>query len=321
MTKEPILEPNPDRFCIFPIKHKDLWDLYKTAEAAFWTAEELDFTDDKFEELNENEQHFIKHVLAFFANSDGIVNENIAVNFINAVQYPEARSFYGFQVMMENIHGEVYSLLIDAYVKNEEEKQRLFHATQNYPAIKKKADWALKWIENGTFVEQLVAFAAVEGIYFSGSFCAIFWLKEQGKMRGLTSSNELISRDEGLHASFATHLYKNHITNKLEPQKLRQILLEALEIEKEFILEALPVSLLGMNANLMGAYLEYVTDQLLSDFGLTKEFNAVQPFDFMASISLSSKTNFFESRPTEYAKAGVKHQQQDKGKINFEEDF
>lgn len=320
---EQILVENPDRFCIFPIKHKSIWDMYKQAEASFWTAEELDFADDKFNELNPNEQHFVKHVLAFFANSDGIVNENIATNFLNAVQYPEARCFYGFQIMMENIHGEVYSLLIDTYVKNSEEKDKLFHATMNFPAIKEKADWATKWIKNGSFVEQLIAFAAVEGIYFSGSFCAIFWLKEQGKMKGLCKSNELISRDEGLHCDFATHLYKNYIENKVSPERIKEILLSALEIEKKFILEALPVSLLGMNDKLMSQYLEYVTDQLLVDFGVSKHFNVAQPFKFMSKISLEGKNNFFESRTTEYGKLGVKTKGDDKegNKISLNEDF
>jgi ribonucleoside-diphosphate reductase beta chain len=319
ISTEPILIENPNRFCIFPIEHKDLWQLYKTAEASFWTAEELDFADDKFDELNENEQYFIKHVLGFFANSDGIVNENIGINFLNAVQYPEARLFYGFQIMIEGIHGEVYSLLIDSYIKNEEEKQKLFRATQNFPAIKKKADWALKWITNGTFVEQLIAFAVVEGVYFSGSFCAIYWLKEQGKMRGLCSANELISRDEGMHCSYATYLYKNHIVNKLEASVVKDIILEALEIEKEFILEALPVSLLGMNSTLMSQYLEYVADQLLVDLGLPKYFNSTQPFEFMTNIALTTKSNFFEMRVNEYAKAGVKTQEVKK--ISFDEKF
>ena len=311
---EKILQDNPGRFVLFPIEHNDLWKLYKQQEACFWTAEEIDLGQDISDwenKLNADEQHFIKHVLAFFAASDGIVNENIALNFVNAVQYTEAKFFYGFQIMMENIHSETYSLLIDSYIKDKEEQNKLFKAVENIPAIKKKADWAIKYIEKGTFVERLIAFAAVEGIFFSGSFCSIFWLKKRGLMPGLTFSNELISRDEGMHCDYACHLFNNHIENKLSEKKIKDIICGALEIEKEFILEALPVRLNGMNSDLMEQYLEFVTDRLLMALGCSKQYNSENPFDFMQNIALQGKTNFFEKRVAEYQKAGVNNGAED----------
>mgnify|MGYP000515645367 FL=1 len=306
---EPILIENPHRFVVFPIQHHDLWDFYKKTEASFWTAEEIDLAADLTDwrtKLNDDERYFIKNVLAFFAASDGIVNENLAENFVKEVQYPEAKFFYGFQIMMENIHSETYSLLIDTYITDEEEKTKLFNAIDTIDAVKKKANWALKWIKSESFAERLIAFAAVEGIFFSGSFCSIFWLKKRGLMPGLSFSNELISRDEGMHTDFAVHLHNNHIVNKVSEEKIREILLSALEIEKEFITESLPVRLIGMNADLMKQYLEFVTDRLLLDLGCSKEFNAQNPFDFMTNIALKGKTNFFEKRVGEYQKAGVK---------------
>jgi ribonucleoside-diphosphate reductase beta chain len=305
---EKILVDNPGRFVLFPIEHHDLWKLYKQQEACFWTAEEIDLQQDKYDwenKLNADEQHFVKHVLAFFAASDGIVNENIAMNFVNAVQYTEAKMFYGFQIMMENIHSETYSLLIDSYIKDKEEQNKLFNAIDTIPAIKRKAEWALRYIDKGTFVERLIAFAAVEGIFFSGSFCSIFWLKKRGLMPGLTFSNELISRDEGMHCDFACHLFNHHIQNKLSQQEIKDIVCGALEIEKEFILEALPVRLIGMNSDLMSQYLEFVTDRLLVALGVPKVYNVENPFDFMQNIALQGKTNFFEKRVAEYQKAGV----------------
>ena len=305
---EKILKENPGRFVLFPIEHHDIWKLYKQQEACFWTAEEIDLAQDIYDwenKLNEDEQHFVKNVLAFFAASDGIVNENIAMNFVNAVQYTEAKMFYGFQIMMENIHSETYSLLIDTYIKDKQEQGRLFNAIDTIPAVKKKAEWALKYIEKGTFVERLIAFAAVEGILFSGSFCSIFWLKKRGLMPGLTFSNELISRDEGMHCDFACHLFNHHIENKLSEKRIKDIICGALEIEKEFILEALPVKLIGMNSDLMSQYLEFVTDRLLMSLNCSKVYNVENPFDFMQNIALQGKTNFFEKRVAEYQKAGV----------------
>jgi ribonucleoside-diphosphate reductase beta chain len=311
---ERILEDNPGRFVLFPIEHHDLWKLYKQQEACFWTAEEIDLQQDIYDwenKLNADEQHFVKHVLAFFAASDGIVNENIAMNFVNAVQYTEAKMFYGFQIMMENIHSETYSLLIDTYIKDKEEQNMLFNAIETIPAIKRKAEWALRYIEKGTFVERLIAFAAVEGIFFSGSFCSIFWLKKRGLMPGLTFSNELISRDEGMHCDFACHLFNEHIQNKLSQKEIKDIICGALEIEKEFILEALPVRLIGMNSDLMKQYLEFVTDRLLVALGCPKVYNSENPFDFMQNIALQGKTNFFEKRVAEYQKAGVNNGAED----------
>lgn len=323
---EPILQENKNRFVIFPIQHHDIWEWYKKQEACIWTAEEIDLHEDLTDwnnKLNDDEKYFIKHILAFFAASDGIVNENLAENFVNEVQYSEAKFFYGFQIMMENIHSETYSLLIDTYVKDEKEKNTLFQAIDNFPAIKKKADWALQWIESPSFAERLIAFAAVEGIFFSGSFCSIYWLKKRGLMPGLTFSNELISRDEGMHCDFAVHLHKNHIINKVSKERITAIIVDALNIEREFITESLPVSLIGMNAKLMTQYLEFVTDRLLVELECDKVYNATNPFDFMDMISLQGKTNFFEKRVSEYQKAGVlnKDKDEDSQKISFDADF
>ena len=310
---EPILQENKDRFVLFPIKHHDIWDWYKKSEASFWTAEEIDLSADfgHWENLNEGEKHFVKNVLAFFAASDGIVNENLAENFVSEVQYTEAKFFYGFQIMMENIHSETYSLLIDSYIKDKEEQNKLFNAIETVPAVKKKAEWALKWIDSDSFAERLVAFAAVEGIFFSGSFASIFWLKKRGLMPGLSFSNELISRDEALHCDFAVHLHNNHLINKVPQGRIKEIILSALEIEKEFITESLPVSLIGMNSDLMKQYLEYVTDRLLSSLECPKEFGSSNPFDFMQNIALQNKTNFFEKRVSEYSKSGVGDKKED----------
>ena len=322
---EPILEKNEGRFVIFPIQHHDIWEWYKKSEASFWTAEEIDLHQDLTDwtsKLNDDERYFIKHILAFFAASDGIVNENLAENFVNEVQYSEAKFFYGFQIMMENIHSETYSLLIDTYVKDDVEKDQLFNAIENFPAIKKKADWALKWIDSPSFAERLIAFAAVEGIFFSGAFCSIFWLKKRGIMPGLTFSNELISRDEGVHCDFAEHLHNHHLVNKVPKDRIRSIIVDALNIEREFITESLPASLIGMNSNLMTQYLEFVTDRLLVELGCEKEFNTKNPFDFMDMISLQGKTNFFEKRVAEYQKAGVANTtDKEANKISFDADF
>jgi ribonucleoside-diphosphate reductase beta chain len=321
---EPILKENKDRFVIFPIKHHDLWEWYKKCEASFWTAEEIDLHQDLTDwstKLNDDERYFVKHILAFFAASDGIVNENLAENFVNEVQYSEAKFFYGFQIMMENIHSETYSLLIDTYVKDDAEKDKLFNAIEVFPAIKKKADWALKWIESDSFAERLIAFAAVEGIFFSGAFCSIFWLKKRGLMPGLTFSNELISRDEGVHCDFAVHLHNNHLVNKVPKERIKDIITNALDIEKEFITESLPVSLIGMNAKLMTQYLEFVTDRLLVELQCEKIYNVTNPFDFMDMISLQGKTNFFEKRVSEYQKAGVLNNDTRSEEISFDEDF
>jgi len=307
--EEPILKENDSRFVLFPIEHDDIWQMYKTQAASFWTAEELDLEADLNDwehKLNDDERHFIKHVLAFFAASDGIVNENLAENFLSEVQYTEAKFFYGFQVMMENIHSETYSLLIDTYIKDSKEKDYLFNALETFPPVRKKADWALRWIDNGNYAERLVAFAAVEGIFFSGSFCSIFWLKKRGLMPGLTFSNELISRDEGLHMEFACLLYNNHLVNKLDKEVVQEMIMDAVDIEREFITESLPVRLIGMNAELMTQYIEFVADRLLVELGNEKVYNVSNPFDFMDMINLQGKTNFFEKRVGEYQKAGVK---------------
>ena len=323
MMNEPILEPNDNRFVLFPIQHDDIWSFYKRAEASFWTAEEIDLSPDLIDwenKLNDNERHFIKHVLAFFAASDGIVNENLAENFLSEVQYTEAKFFYGFQIAIENIHSETYSLLIDTYIKDTAEKNYLFNAINTMDCVRKKADWALRWIEKGSFAERLVAFAAVEGIFFSGSFCSIFWLKKRGLMPGLSFSNELISRDEGLHCDFACLLYNKHVVNKMSKEQVKEIIVDAVEIEKEFILDALPVKLIGMNSDLMSQYIEFVADRLLQELGNDKVFNVSNPFDFMDMISIQGKTNFFEKRVGEYQKAGVLD---NSGKQNFtlDEDF
>jgi len=305
---EKILTDNPGRFVIFPIQHDDIWQFYKHHESTFWTAEEIHLTEDLYDweyKLNDNERHFIKHVLAFFAASDGIVNENLAENFVREVQYPEAKFFYGFQIMMENIHSETYSLLINTYIKDSAERDYLFNAIDNIPAVRQKADWALRWIKNGSFQERLIAFAAVEGIFFSGSFCSIFWLNKRGLMKGLCFSNELISRDEGLHCDFACLIYNQHIENKLPNAVLESIITDAVAIEKEFITVSLPVSLLGMNAELMCQYIEFVADRLLVALGNQKVYNATNPFPFMDMISMQGKTNFFERKVGDYSKSGV----------------
>lgn len=309
MNKEHILTENPSRFVLFPLKYNDIWEMYKTGEHSFWTAEEIDLTEDLTdwnEKLNADEKHYIKNVLAFFAASDGIVNENLAENFLKEVQYPEAKCFYGFQIMMENIHSETYSLLIDTYIKDPKERDHLFNAIETVPSVKKKAEWALKWIESESFSERLIAFAAVEGIFFSGSFCSIFWLKKRGLMPGLTFSNELISRDEGLHCQFATLLHNKYIQNKVSEERIKQIITEAVEIEKEFVSESLPVSLIGMNADLMKQYIEYVADFWLIELGCSKVYGVENPFDFMDMISLQNKGNFFEKRIAEYQKVSDK---------------
>lgn len=325
---EPILQENPKRFVLFPIKANDIWDYYKKHVACFWTAEEIDLEQDlkDWGKLNDKEQHFIKTVLAFFAASDGIVNENLLENLATMVQYPEARSFYGFQIAMENIHSEVYSLLIDTYIQNEKEKEHLFNAIETIDSVKKKAQWALDWIKgNNKFAELLVAFAVVEGIFFSASFCAIFWLKKRSLMPGLTFSNELISRDEGLHTDFACLLYRNYVHNKLPKQKVTDIVTSGLLAEKQFIKEALPVHLIGMNSELMEQYMEFVADRLLTQLGCSKVYNVSNPFPWMDIISLQGKTNFFERRVGDYQKAEVmkKKEEADKEQSQFslEEDF
>ncbi|MGZ3863385.1 MAG: ribonucleoside-diphosphate reductase small subunit [Bacteroidia bacterium] len=324
MANEPLLTENKDRFVLFPIKHNDIWQMYKQAEASFWTAEEIDLASDLLdwnEKLNNDEKHFIKHVLAFFAASDGIVNENLAINFLNEVQYPEARCFYGFQVMMENIHSETYSLLIDTYIKDPVEKDSLLHAIDTVPCVKKKAEWALRWISNGSFAERLIAFAAVEGIFFSGSFCSIFWLKKRGLMPGLSFSNELISRDEGLHCDFACLLY-SQLIHKLPVEKVTEVITNAVAIEKEFVSDALPVKLIGMNSDMMCQYIEFCADRLLVSLGCPKFYNASNPFPFMEMISLQGKTNFFEKRVAEYQKAGVMSKDNSQNNVfKLDEDF
>lgn len=314
---EKILTENPGRFVIFPIEHNDIWEYYKQHQAAFWTAEEVDLTNDirDWENLTDNEKYFIKNVLSFFAASDGIVNENLAENFYREVQYPEAKFFYGMQLAMENIHSLMYSLLIDTYIANPKEKDECFNAIDRLPAVQKKAKWALEWIEKASFAERLVAFAAVEGIFFSGSFCAIFWMKSRGIMQGLCNANSLIFKDENLHCDFAIHLLNNHLEEKPSEKRIKEILLSALEIEKEFITESLPVSLIGMNSNLMKQYLEFVVDGLLVKMGCSKEYNVEQPFKFMEQIAVETKGNFFESRTVEYQKAKLNET------ITFTEDF
>ncbi|KAM6906195.1 ribonucleoside-diphosphate reductase subunit M2 [Lycodopsis pacificus] len=306
--EEPLLKNNPRRFVIFPIRYHDIWQMYKKAEASFWTAEEVDLSKDlqHWESLKDEERFFISHVLAFFAASDGIVNENLVERFTQEVQVTEARCFYGFQIAMENIHSEMYSLLIDTYIKEPAEREYLFNAIETLPCVKKKADWAINWIGNkdANFGERVVAFSAVEGIFFSGSFAAIFWLKKRGLMPGLTFSNELISRDEGLHCDFACLMFK-HLVNKPSAETVTKIIRNAVEIEQEFLTEALPVKLIGMNGELMKQYIEFVADRLMLELGFTKIYRVENPFDFMENISLEGKTNFFEKRVGEYQRMGV----------------
>lgn len=305
---EPILTVHPNRFVLFPIQHQDVWEMYKQAEACFWTAEEIDLASDMndWKRLSDNEKHFVSHILAFFAASDGIVNENLAANFATEVQIAEARCFYGFQIAVENIHSETYSLLIDTYVRDPKEKNHLLNAIETVPCVAKKANWALQWCDadNASFAERCVAFAAVEGIFFSGSFCAIFWLKKRGLMPGLCFSNELISRDEGLHCDFACLLYKK-LVNKISEERIVELITSAVEIEQEFISDALPVELIGMNSGLMREYIEFCADRLLGSLGCSRHYNTVNPFEWMDMISLQGKTNFFEKRVGEYAKSGV----------------
>merc|ERR1712227_714685 len=307
-TEEPLLKENPRRFVILPIQYGDIWQMYKKAEASFWTAEEVDLSKDvkDWENLKDDERYFVSHVLAFFAASDGIVNENLVERFMKEVQVPEARCFYGFQIAMENIHSEMYSLLIDTFIKDPAERERLFNAIETVPAVKKKAEWALRWInyENASYAERVVAFASVEGIFFSGSFASIFWLKKRGLMPGLTFSNELISRDEGLHTDFACLMF-HHLKNKPSEERIVQIVSEAVEIEIEFLTDALPVKLIGMNCDLMSTYIKFVADRLLTELSCQKIYNVENPFDFMENISLDGKTNFFEKRVGDYQKAGV----------------
>lgn len=306
---EPMLQENMERFVLFPIEQHEIWEMYKLHAASFWTAEEIDLAEDAkdWKKLNDNERHFLKHVLAFFAASDGIVNENLVTNFADEVQWPEARCFYGFQIMMENIHAETYSLLIDTYINDTAEKNHLFNALETVPSVKKKGEWALRWLsrKKGSFAQRLVAFAAVEGIFFSGSFCAIFWLKKRGLMPGLTFSNELISRDEGLHCDFACLLHSKLIKGAGE-NVIHRIIAEAVEIETEFVTNALPVELIGMNAGLMRQYIEFVADRLLVSLNASKLYNVSNPFPWMEMISMQGKTNFFEKRVGEYQKSGVK---------------
>jgi ribonucleoside-diphosphate reductase beta chain len=308
LATEKILQENDNRFVLFPIKHDKIWAMYQTALKSFWTTEEVDLSSDIADwenKLNDNERHFIKHVLGFFAASDGIVNENLVVNFMQDVTIPEVRCFYGFQVAIENIHAEMYSLLIDTFVKNTEEKDKMFNAMETLECVKMKATWALKWIDTApSFAHRLVAFAAVEGIFFSGSFCSIYWLTDRGLMKGLGKSNEFISRDEGLHCDFACLLY-SMLENKLSQEEIYQIICDAVECEKIFVKDSLPVSLIGMNDKLMCDYIEFCADRLLLALGYPKVYNATNPFPFMDKISTQGKTNFFEERPTEYGKAGI----------------
>jgi ribonucleoside-diphosphate reductase subunit M2 len=326
--EEPILMENKHRWVMFPLQYPEIWEMYKKHEASFWTAEEIDLSQDMrdWEGLNADEQHFIKHVLAFFAASDGIVNENLGVNFADEVQVPEARAFYGFQMAMENIHSETYSLLIEQYIKDTDEKLKLFHAIETIPAVSKKAHWAVDWMKpERSFYERLVGFAAVEGILFSGSFCAIYWLKKRGLMPGLTFSNELISRDEGLHTEFACLLYKI-MKHKLTDETVHAIISGAVAVEQEFICDALPCGLIGMNAGQMTEYIKFVADRLLTSLGHPKMYNVSNPFDWMELISLQGKTNFFEKRVGEYQKKGVMASLDNEGDTNqaafaLDEDF
>lgn len=323
LAEEPILAANANRFVLFPIQHPKVWEMYKKAEASFWTAEELDLAHDlkDWNKLTDGDRHFVKNVLAFFAASDGIVNENLAMNFANEVQISEARCFYGFQIAIENIHSEVYSLLIDTYIKDQLEKDKLLNALETIPCVRTKADWAFKYTDPdmSTFAERVVAFAAVEGIFFSGSFCAVFWLKKRGLMPGLTFSNELISRDEGLHCDFACLMY-SMLVNQLPESRVHEIIDEAVTIECEFVTSSLPVELIGMNSKMMQEYIKFCADRLLLTLGVPKLYNATNPFDWMVMISMQGKTNFFEKRVAEYSKAGV-GAAEGKDVFSLEEDF
>jgi ribonucleoside-diphosphate reductase subunit M2 len=321
--EEPLLKENPRRFVIFPIQYDSIWKMYKKAEASFWTAEEVDLSKDMTDwaKLKKEEKHFISHVLAFFAASDGIVNENLVERFMQEVQVPEARCFYGFQIAIENIHSEMYSLLIDTYIKDPAEREHLFNAVETVPAVRRKADWALNWIssDNASYAERIIAYASVEGIFFSGSFAAIFWLKKRGLMPGLTFSNELISRDEGLHTDFACLMF-NHLVHKPSEERVKEIVCEAVTIEIQFLTEALPCNLIGMNCDLMSVYIQYVADRLLVELGCSKVYKVENPFDFMENISLDGKTNFFEKRVGDYQKAGVMSNKED-NKFTLDADF
>jgi len=324
LQPEPLLRENSNRFVLFPIENHAVWEMYKKAEASFWTAEELDLAHDLKDwesKLSENDKHFITHVLAFFAASDGIVNENLAMNFANEIQLSEARCFYGFQIAIENIHSEVYSLLIDTYIKDKTKKEELFNALETIPCVRRKADWAFKYTDTSvsTFAERVVAFAAVEGIFFSGSFCSIFWLKKRGLMPGLTFSNELISRDEGLHCDFACLLYKM-LVNKLPESRIHEIIEEAVSIECEFVSSALPVELIGMNSKMMIQYIKFCADRLIQALGYSKLYKETNPFEWMEMISMQGKTNFFEKRVGEYAIANVGGDQS-KQTFSLDEDF
>jgi len=320
-TAEPLLTPDDNRFVMFPIKYNDIWDMYKKQVECFWRPEEIDLTKDltHWDALNTDERYFISLILAFFAASDGIVLENLAQRFMSDVQVSEARAFYGFQIAMENIHSETYSLLIETYIKEKEEKHKLFNAIENFPCIKKKSDWAQKWIRDNrsSFATRLVAFACVEGIFFSGAFCSIFWLKKRGLMPGLTFSNELISRDEALHCEFAVLLYSK-LVKKIDKARIHEIIKEAVEIESEFICEALPCRLIGMNSLMMTQYIQFVADRLCVQLGYKKIYNVLNPFDWMELISLEGKTNFFERKVGEYALA---NKTQSKEVFEFTEDF
>lgn len=320
MDQELLLKENPSRFVIYPIDYDDIWHMYQKAVASFWTAGEVDLQIDvnDWEKLKPEERHFLSHILAFFAASDGIVVENLVQTFTREVQIKEARFFYGFQIAIENIHSEMYSLLIDTLIRDPRSKNQLFRAIDTLPCVKKKADWALKWIQNPSFALRLVAFAVVEGIFFSGSFAAIFWLKKRGLMPGLTFSNELISRDEGLHCDFACLLFNRYLENKPPPEEIVNIISDAVSIEQEFLTDALPVSLIGMNCKLMKQYIEFVADRLLEELGCEKRYNGENPFDFMENISLEGKTNFFEKRVGEYQKSGVMSKDH---KFSMDEEF
>jgi ribonucleoside-diphosphate reductase beta chain len=320
---EYLLSEQDNRFVLFPIKHNEIWKMVKKQQACFWIPEEIDLSKDiaDWNALNDNERHFIKNILAFFAGSDGIVLENLVLNFFSEIQIPEIRSFYSFQIMMENMHSETYSLLIDKYITNPEEKHATFNAIEHSPAIKKKADWAIKWIDSdtSTFPIRLVAFAIVEGLFFSGAFCSIYWLKKRGLMSGLTFSNELISRDEGMHTEFAVLLY-TMIEHKLTVEQIHTIFKEAVAIEKEFILESIPCNLIGMNVHMMSEYIEFVADRLIVQLGYNKIFNTKNPFDFMELISLDSKTNFFEKRVSEYSLGAINNKDEE-ADLEFNTEF
>jgi len=319
---EPILQENKDRFILFPILHNDIWDMYKKAEASFWTAEEIDLSPDLQDwenKLSNDEKHFIKHVLAFFTASDSIVNENLTANLMREVQLSEAKCFYGFQNMIENIHSETFSLLIDTYIKDQQEKNNLYHAADTIPSVGKKAEWVLKFISTGSFAERLVAFAAFERILFSGSFCSISWLKKRDLMPGLSYANDLISRDEKLHCDFACLLYSK-LKNQLSKEKVSEIISSAVKIEQEFVRDAIPVKLIGMNSDLMCQYIEFVADRLLTALGCENFYNAINPFEFMEMISPNGKNNFSENRVAEYQKAGV-HADKKDNIFSLDEEF